>query len=76
MFHKVKAIKPLPDYSLLVQFENNEKKQYNIKHLLKELEPFKALFYIPCLFEQVKVDTGGYDIGFDFAPFLGNLEVN
>lgn len=62
MFHKIKSIKPLPDYLLLVQFESNEKKQYDIKKLVNELEPFNALIYIPGLFEQVKVDSGGFGI--------------
>jgi len=65
MFHKVKMVNPLPDYSLLVQFENEEKKQYNIKHLVNELEAFKVLMYIPGLFEQVKVDVGGYGISWN-----------
>ena len=58
-------VNPLPDYSLLVQFENEEKKQYNIKHLVNELEAFKALIYIPGLFEQVKVDAEGYGISWN-----------
>ena len=65
MFNKIKAIFPLSDYSLLVQFENEEKKQYNIKHLVNEIDAFKALFYVPGLFEQVKVDAGGYGISWN-----------
>ena len=65
MFHRIKEVKPLPDYSLLVHFENKEKKQYNILHLTKELEPFKALIYVPGLFEQVKVDSGGFGISWN-----------
>ena len=65
MFNKLKAIFPLSDYSLLAQFENEEKKQYNIKHLANEIDAFKALLYIPGLFEQVKVDTGGYGISWN-----------
>ena len=62
MFQKIKSIKPLPDYCLFVHFENDEIKQYDIKKLAKELEQFNALFYIPGLFEQVKIDSGGYGI--------------
>jgi len=65
MFHKVKMIKPLPDYSLLVQFESEEKKQYFVKQLINEIEAFKMLFYVPGLFEQVKVDAGGYGISWN-----------
>ena len=65
MFHKIKTIKYLPDYSLLIHFENEETKQYNVKPLVNELEPFKALMYVPGLFEQVKVDPGGYGISWN-----------
>jgi len=65
MFHKVKTIKPLSNYSLLVQFENEEKKQYYIKNLVNEIDVFKTLMYIPGLFEQVKVDSGGYGISWN-----------
>jgi len=65
MFYKLKNIIPLPDYSLIAQFENNEKRKYDIKNLINELEVFKALMYIPGLFEQVKVDSGGYGISWN-----------
>ena len=65
MFHRIKAVEPLQNYSLLIHFENKEKKQYNITQLIKELEPFKALIYVPGLFEQVKVDPGGYGISWN-----------
>jgi len=65
MFHKIKTINPLPDYTLLVEFENKEKKQYCIKNLTNEIAAFKALFFIPGLFEQVKVDVGGYGISWN-----------
>ena len=65
MFHKVKTVNPLSDYSLLVQFENEEKKQYSIKHLVNEQEAFKVLMYTHGLFEQVKVDAGGYGISWN-----------
>jgi len=65
MFHKVRIINPLPNYSLLVQFENEEKRQYDIRRLVDEQDVFKALFYIPGLFEQVKVDSGGYGISWN-----------
>jgi hypothetical protein len=59
MFHKVQAIKPLPEYRLSIQFASGEKKEYDIKPLFKKWEAFQALTYIPGLFNQVKVDSGG-----------------
>jgi hypothetical protein len=65
MFYKVKNVRPLPDYSLLVEFANNEKKQYDVSRLIKEFDPFKVLSYVPGLFEQVKVEPGGYAVSWN-----------
>jgi hypothetical protein len=65
MFHKVQAVQPLPDYSLLVSFENSEQKKYNIKPLFDKWEAFKALSTITGLFEQVNVDAGGYGVSWN-----------
>lgn len=62
MFHKVKTVEPLPDYCLSVCFEDGTKKQYDVKPLFSKWEAFKALADIAGLFEQVKVDVGGYGI--------------
>lgn len=61
-FHKVKDVQPLPDYLLSVQFEDGEQKQYDVKPLFAKWDAFKALQSIKGLFEQVKVDVGGYGI--------------
>ena len=65
MFYKVKEVRPLPDYNLLVNFATGEKKQYNVKPLFDKWEPFKALVATRGLFEQVKVDVGGYGISWN-----------
>ncbi|MDR1453955.1 MAG: DUF2442 domain-containing protein [Candidatus Margulisbacteria bacterium] len=65
MFHKVKKVKALPDHCLLVQFEKGERKQYDLKPLFKEIEAFQPLTYVTGLFEQVKVDAGGYGISWN-----------
>lgn len=62
MFHKVKEVKPLSDYNLLVVFTTGECKNYNVKPLLEKLEAFKSLSEVKNLFEQVQVDSGGYGI--------------
>lgn len=61
-FHKVKAVEPLPDYMLSVQFEDGESKRYDVKPLFSKWDAFKSLQSIEGLFEQVKVDIGGYGI--------------
>lgn len=61
-FHKVKDVQPLPDYMLSVQFEDGESKKYDVKPLFTKWAAFKALQTIKGLFEQVRVDIGGYGI--------------
>lgn len=62
MFHKVKEIKPIREYVLLATFHDGTIKTYDIEPLFAEIEVFNTLKAIPHLFEQVKVDVGGYGI--------------
>ena len=65
MFHKVKAVSPLPDYQLLVVFSEGVTKRYDVKPLFQTLPVFLDLQNIPSLFEQVVVDAGGYGISWN-----------
>lgn len=65
MFHKLKDIKPLQKYKLLVTFQDNTIKTYNMDSLFSTIEDFNILKTIPGLFEQVKVDVGGYGISWN-----------
>ena len=65
MFYKVKSVKALPKLKLLVHFQNGEIKEYDITSLLNEWEQFKTLQTTAGLFEQVKVDDGGYGISWN-----------
>ena len=70
MFHKVKSIKTLSDFILLVTFENNVIKDgfifcRQISPLFKKWLEFKNLENNIKLFEQVKVDAGGYGISWN-----------
>lgn len=65
MFHKVKEVKPLDEYILEVIFENNEIKYYDVKPLFEKWPAFANLKNIYGLFEQVKVDAGGYGISWN-----------
>ena len=62
MFYKVKTVKPLENYLLLVTFQNGITKKYDLKPLFEKWRIFKDLDNIPGLFETVKVDNGGYGI--------------
>lgn len=65
MFYRIKEIKPLDNYKLLVTFINDEVKEYNVGILFDKNNDFKVLSNITGLFEQVKVDTGGYGISWN-----------
>lgn len=65
MFHKIKDIKPLKKYTLLATFQDDTIKTYDMTPLFTEIEAFNSLKSIPHLFEQVKVDAGGYGISWN-----------
>ena len=65
MFYNVQDVKPLEKYKLLVTFQNGEIKEYDVKPLFDKWQVFKDLIYINGLFQQVKVDAGGYGISWN-----------
>ncbi len=48
-----------------MEFKNLEKKKYDIKPLFDKWESFKSLENIKGLFEEIKVDEGGYGISWN-----------
>ena len=62
MFVKITSVAPLPDYVLLVGFSTGEFKQFDIKPLIEKYAPFKILTQLPGLYEQVRIDMGGYGL--------------
>ncbi len=65
MFYKVKSIKPLQEYILLITFENGIKKYYDVKMLFSKWSTFQKLENNYELFSNVKVDIGGYGISWN-----------
>lgn len=65
MFYKVKDVKPLDNFILLITFENNEIKYYDVKTLFNKFTAFQDLVNIPGLFKLVKIDEGGYGISWN-----------
>lgn len=65
MHCRVRTVTPLPGYILSVGFLDGKVKQYDVKPLLEKIDDFKALMYIDGLFNQVKVDAGGYGISWN-----------
>lgn len=62
MFVKITSIATLPDYVLLVGFATGEYKQFDLKPIIGKYPPFKSLKEIEGLYEQVKIDIGGYGL--------------
>ena len=60
--HRVKSVKPLENFELLIEFMNNERKKYDMKPLIKEKEQFKPLESVYKLWNQVRVDMCGLGI--------------
>ena len=62
MFHKITSLATLPDYILLVGFANGEFKQFDLKPLMDKYPSFATLKDVDGLYEQAKIDAGGYRI--------------
>lgn len=62
MFYKIASVKALPDFMLEITFTNQEVKYYDLKPLFQKWPAFENLKNTLGLFEQVKVDAGGYGI--------------
>ena len=62
MFHKVKAVNPLPNFRLSVQFAEGVTKIYDVRPLFSKWKQIKALEKAEELFGEVTVDVGGYGI--------------
>jgi hypothetical protein len=59
-YPKVKSVSAIDDSTLLVEFDNDEKKKYDITPLLN-LDMFSPL-KDAALFKAVKVEQGGYAV--------------
>lgn len=65
MFHKVKSVKSLDNYILEIAFEDDTIKYYDVSNLFEKWTVFKELKTTNGLFNQVKVDKGGYGISWN-----------
>lgn len=62
MFHKITSLATLPDFVLLVGFQNGEYKQFDLKPYIDKYQPFRSLKDINGLYKQAKIDVGGFGI--------------
>ncbi len=73
MHPKIKSVKALDNYLLLVTFDNNITKKYNCKNKFKN-----PLFYIlknKAFFKSIKVDPGGYGVSWNDELDLSEYEL-
>ena len=61
---KVVRVTPLTDMNLDVLFENGITKRFSVEPLIKDNPEF-ALLRDPALFQQVRVEPGGYGISWN-----------
>lgn len=71
MHRKVKLVEPLENYTLRVEFVDGCTEIIDIKPYIDEFDAFKDLLIVDGLFEQVKVDSGGYGISWNDYIDLG-----
>lgn len=64
MFHKVKSVRPMDDFVLLVSFSEGVTKTYDVKPLFAKWAVFNELKNNH-LFEEVSVDQGGYGVSWN-----------
>lgn len=62
MFHKIKNVRTLHDFRLIVHFSEGVTKIYDLAPLFSKWEAFNAIKNDPSLFEKVQVDVGGYGL--------------
>ena len=70
---KIKSTLVIDNHTLLVEFENNEKKKYDVTRLLdnKMFSPLKN----PVLFKSVKVEQGGYAVSWNNQIDISEYEL-
>ena len=62
VFHRLKNITPMKDMILLAEFQDGTIRHYDVKPLKDKIPVFGMLDYVHGLFEQARVDTGGYGV--------------
>ena len=56
MIPRIKEVKPLPDYSLSVTFDDGKSVVYDVKDDINQLEDYKDLVTVHGLFNHVQLD--------------------
>jgi hypothetical protein len=72
-YPKVQTAMAIDDHTLVIEFDNKQKKKYDITPLLKK-EMF-SLLKNPAVFKAVKVEQGGYAVVWDNNIDLSEYEL-
>lgn len=56
MIQRISSIQPMPDYTLLVAFDDGKRVIYDVKEDMRDLPGYGALRDIHGLFQQVRLD--------------------
>lgn len=72
-YPKVKSALAIDDHTLLVEFDNNEKRKYDVTPLLRK-DMFSRLRN-PAFFKSVQVEQGGYAVVWDSAIDISEHEL-
>jgi hypothetical protein len=59
-YPRILRAKAVDDHTLMIEFTNQEVKQYDVRHLLES--PMFAPLRQPAFFKNFKVEPGGYGI--------------
>ncbi len=61
----ITRLKPLPDFILWAEFNNGKQTCHRVSELFDRIPAFQDLRNIPGLFEQVRIDPGGYGVSWN-----------
>lgn len=75
MFHRIQSVIPQTSYILKATFQDGTVKDYDLKPLFTEIPVFEDLKSVTGLYEQVRVDTGGYGISWNDSIDLAAEEI-
>ncbi len=75
MFYRVQNVEPKDNFILSVLFADGVRTEYDIKPLFSKWDVFNNLKTIKGLFQQVKVDNGGYGISWNDEIDLASEEL-
>jgi hypothetical protein len=72
-YPKIKSASAIDNHILIIEFDNNETKQYDVSQLMEKsiFEPLKD----PVLFKAVQVEQGGYAISWNNEIDISEYEL-